>query len=90
MICLKVDIPDELNQVDDECKAIYHCKTSVCFYLFKSRELRNAFVEETKGMMKAERMEVYNRYNSLTESNWYDTLDYRNDHPVFKYFLFQQ
>ncbi|MEY3152429.1 MAG: hypothetical protein RLZZ333_1026 [Bacteroidota bacterium] len=69
MICLKVDIPDELNQVDDECKAIYHCKTSVCFYLFKSRELRNAFVEETKGMMKAERMEVYNRYKSLHESN---------------------
>ncbi len=69
MICLKVDIPEELNQVDDECKAIYHCKTSVCFYLFKSRELRNAFVEETKGMMKAERMEVYNRYKSLHESN---------------------
>jgi len=69
MICLKVDIPDELSQVDDECKAIYHCKTSVCFYLFKSRELRNAFVEETKGMMKAERMEVYNRYNSLHQSN---------------------
>lgn len=69
MICLKVDIPDELNQVDDECKAIYHCKTSVCFYLFKSRELRNAFVEETKGMMKAERMEVYNRYKSLHQSN---------------------
>jgi len=44
MICLKVDIPDELNQVDDECKAIYHCKTS----------------------------------------------HYRIDHPVFKYFLFQQ
>ena len=69
MICLKVDTPDELNQVDDECKAIYHCKTSVCFYLFKSRELRNAFVEETKGMMKAERMEVYNRYKSLHQSN---------------------
>ena len=68
MICLKVDIPEELNQIDDECKAIYHCKTSVCFYLFKSRELRNAFLEETKGMIKAERMEVYNRYNSLTES----------------------
>jgi hypothetical protein len=30
-------------------------------FLFKTRELRNAFVEETKGMMKAERMEVYER-----------------------------
>jgi hypothetical protein len=68
MICLKVDIPDELNQVDDECKAIYHSKDSICFFVFRSRELRNPSVEETKGMMKAERMEVYNRYNSLTES----------------------
>ncbi|MFM1794041.1 MAG: hypothetical protein RL642_426 [Bacteroidota bacterium] len=65
MICLKVDIPEELSAIDDECKAIYHCKTSVCFYIFKTRELRNAFVEETKGMMKAERMEVYERYQTI-------------------------
>lgn len=69
MICLKVDIPEELNQIDDECKAIYHSKDSVCFFLFRSREMRNAFIEETKGMMKNERMEVYNRYNPLHESN---------------------
>ena len=68
MICIKTDIPDELNQIDDECKAIYHSKDSICFFIFKTHELRNSFVEETKGMMKAERMEVYNRYNSLTES----------------------
>lgn len=69
MICLKVDIPEELNQIDDECKAIYHSKDSVCFFVFRSREMRNAFVEETKGMIKNERMEVYNRYISLHESN---------------------
>ena len=65
MICLKADIPDELSAIDDECKAIYHSKDSICFFIFKTRELRNAFVEETKGMMKAERMEVYERYQSL-------------------------
>lgn len=65
MICLKADIPEELSAIDDECKAIYHCKTSVCFYIFKTRELRNAFVEETKGMMKAERIEVYERYQAM-------------------------
>jgi hypothetical protein len=65
MICLKVDIPEELSAIDDECKAIYHSKDSICFFLFNTRELRNAFVEETKGMMKAERMEVYNRYQQM-------------------------
>ena len=63
MICVKVDIPEELNAIDDECKAIYHSSNSVCFFIFKTLELRNTFIEETKGMMKAERMEVYERYN---------------------------
>ena len=37
MICIKADIPEELNSIDDELKAIYHSKDTVCFYLFKSR-----------------------------------------------------
>jgi hypothetical protein len=53
-----------LNAIDDECKAIYHSKDAVCIFLFNTRELRNAFVEETKGMMKAERMGVYERYQN--------------------------
>lgn len=65
MICIKVEIPDILNEIDDECKAIYHSKDSVCFFLFKSRELRNAFLEETKGMMKDQRMMVYERYQNI-------------------------
>jgi hypothetical protein len=65
MICLKAEIPEELNAIDDECKAINHSKDSICFFIFKTRELRNAFVEETKGMMKAERMEVYERYQTI-------------------------
>ena len=55
MICIKTDIPKELNDIDDELKAIYHSKDTVCFYIFKSRELRNAFIEKTKGMKKIQR-----------------------------------
>jgi hypothetical protein len=65
MICIKVDIPEILNEIDDECKAIYHSKDSVCFFLFKTREMRNAFVEETKGMMKDERMLIYEKYQNI-------------------------
>ena len=37
MICIKAEIPEELNSIDDELKAIYHSKDTVCFYVFKSR-----------------------------------------------------
>ena len=62
MICIKVEIPKELNDIDDELKAIYHSKDTVCFYVFKSRYLRNEFVEQTKGMNKSEREEIYKNY----------------------------
>ena len=62
MICIKVEIPKELNDIDDELKAIYHSKDTVCFYVFKSRDLRNEFVEITKGMNKSEREEIYKNY----------------------------
>lgn len=64
MVCIYVDIPEELNAIDDECKAIYHSKNSVCFFIFKTREFRNAFVEETQGMVKDDRMKVYEKYKS--------------------------
>ena len=48
MICIKADIPKQLNEIDDELKAIYHSKDTVCFYIFKTRDLRNEFVEKTK------------------------------------------
>ena len=55
MICIKADIPKELNEIDDELKAIYHSKDTVCFYIFKTRDLRNEFVEKTvsKRLIKA-------------------------------------
>ena len=59
MICIKADIPGELNEIDDELKAIYHSKDTVCFYIFKSRDLRNQFIEDTKTMNKTERDEMY-------------------------------
>ena len=55
MICIKADIPKELSDIDDELKAIYHSKDTVCFYIFKTRDLRNEFVEKTKGMEKTQR-----------------------------------
>ena len=62
MICIKTEIPKELNDIEDELKAIYHSKDTVCFYIFKTRELRNEFIEKTKGMNKGSREQVYKEY----------------------------
>jgi len=64
MICIKAEIPEELNKIDDELKAIYHSRETVCFYLFKTKELRNEFVKRTKGMNKEDREKVYELYKS--------------------------
>ena len=64
MICIKAEIPKELNNIDDELKAIHHSKDTVCFYIFKTRELRNEFIEETKGMNKENREKIYNEYSN--------------------------
>ena len=62
MICIKAKIPKELNDIEDELKAIYHSKDTVCFYIFKTRELRNEFIEKTKGMDKENREQIYKEY----------------------------
>ncbi|MDA8984672.1 hypothetical protein N9F81_01850 [Candidatus Pelagibacter sp.] len=62
MICIKAEIPKELNNIEDELKAIYHSKDTVCFYIFKTRELRNEFIEKTKGMNKESREQIYKEY----------------------------
>ncbi|MDA7447016.1 hypothetical protein OAB87_00285 [Candidatus Pelagibacter ubique] len=64
MICIKADIPKELNDIDDELKAIYHSKDTVCFFVFKNKEQRDEFVEKTKGMLKIERETIYQEYLS--------------------------
>jgi hypothetical protein len=62
MICIKAEIPRELNDIEDGLKAIYHSKDTVCFYIFKTRELRNEFIEKTKGMNKESREQIYKEY----------------------------
>ena len=52
MICIKVNIPQELCEIDDELKAIYHSKNTICFFIFKTRDERNEFMEKTQGMKK--------------------------------------
>ena len=64
MICIKTNIPKELNNIDDELKAIYHSKDTVCFYIFKNRNQRNEFIEKTKGMSKNDREIIYQKYQS--------------------------
>lgn len=62
MICIKADIPVEICQIDDELKAIYHSKDTVCIWVFKSRLDRNKFVDETVGMKKKDREDHYNSF----------------------------
>ena len=63
MICIKANIPEELSQINDELKAIYHSSDTVCFFIFKTRKQRNNFIERTKGMKKIEREKIYEEYN---------------------------
>ena len=62
MICIKAQIPDYLNNIDDELKAIYHSKNSVCIWVFKSCSQRNEFVKKTKGYDKNKRNNYYEKY----------------------------
>ena len=62
MTCIKAEIPKELNEIDDELKATYLSKDTVCFYIFRSKDLRNQFIENTKMMNKTQR-EIYRQYS---------------------------
>ena len=62
MICIKTKIPKELSLIDDELKAIYHSKDTICFFIFKTRKDRNEFIKRSKGMKKLQREELYNKY----------------------------
>lgn len=68
MICIPVVIPKEICDIDDELKAIYHGKDSVCIFIFKTRVGRNLFMDETMGMDKAARQLVYEKYRLEGES----------------------
>jgi hypothetical protein len=62
MYCIRADIPNSLCEIDDELKAIYHSKDTVCIWVFKTRDDRNKFVDETAGMLKAERENHYQKH----------------------------
>ena len=64
MHCIKVDISQEICEIDDELKAIYHSSDSVCIWIFKTREDRNRFVDETAGMLKKERETFFENFYS--------------------------
>ena len=55
MICIKANIPQEICDIEDELKAIYHSRDAVCIWVFKTRDERNKFMDETVGMNKDER-----------------------------------
>tara|TARA_B100000945_G_C20411182_1_gene612658 strand:- start:2006 stop:2200 length:195 start_codon:yes stop_codon:yes gene_type:complete len=55
MICIKTQIPKEICDIDDELKAIYHSKDTVCIWVFNNLVDRNRFMDETIGMMKDQR-----------------------------------
>ncbi|MAT00156.1 MAG: hypothetical protein CML41_01430 [Rhodobacteraceae bacterium] len=62
MICIQVDIPQSVCDINDELKAIYHSKDTVCIWVFKTRDDRNKFVDDTAGMLKSERENYYEKY----------------------------
>ena len=62
MYCIQVDIPQNICDIDDELKAIYHSKDTVCIWVFKTRDDRNKFVDDTAGMLKSERENYYEKY----------------------------
>jgi len=63
VICIKAEIPQEICEIDDELKAIYHSQDAVCIWVFKTREDRNNFMDETAGMEKDERENYFMKYH---------------------------
>ena len=62
MICIKAKIAEEIYNIDDELKAIYHSKDTVCIWVFKTREDRNKFMDETICMKKDDRQNHFDNF----------------------------
>ena len=62
MYCIKTDIPQEICDIDDELKAIYHSNDTVCIWVLKTREDRNRFMDETTGMLKSKSEKYYESF----------------------------
>ena len=59
MICINAEIPADICDIDEELKAIYHSRDTVCIWVFKTRQDRNNFMDKTAGMKKNERENYY-------------------------------
>ena len=57
MYCLKIDIPEDICKIDDELKAIYLAVIQFAYGYLRQKD-RNNFMDETKGMMKADRKTI--------------------------------
>ena len=62
VICIKTEIPEEICKIDDELKAVYHNKDTVCIWVFKTREDRNKFMDDTIGMKKDDRQNYFDNF----------------------------
>ena len=62
VICIKTNVPQEICDIDDELKAIYHSKDTICIWIFNTREDRNRFMDETAGMLKDNREKHYKAF----------------------------
>ena len=62
MICFKAKIPKEVCDIDDELKAIYHSKDTVCIWVFKTREQRNKFMDENNWYDEGHRQKHLNLF----------------------------
>jgi hypothetical protein len=59
MICIKTKVPKDICEINDELKAIYHSHDSICIWVFKTRNDRNKFMDETIGFLKKNREDYY-------------------------------
>lgn len=62
MICIKTQIPKEICDIDDELKANYHSKDTICIWVFNNRVDRNRYMDETIGMMKDQREKYFESF----------------------------
>ena len=62
MYCVPTEIPQEICDIDDDLKAIYHGKDTVCIWVLKTREDRNKFMNKTAGMLKSDREKYYESF----------------------------
>ena len=60
--CYKINISEEVCKIDGKLKATYRTCDTVCKWVSKTRDDRNDFMDETLGMMKADRENHYNMH----------------------------